>query len=103
MKKSKSLCKEEWVSFHSTAACILYMSNMIRPRVKLACRFLCTKVVALNKEDEKKRIRLLNFPWETRKEKYLFGQGHGLNVLKFYTDGVFACHNDGKSHRGADC
>lgn len=88
------------VRVHSTTAHILYMSNRIRLGVKVACQFLCTRVVAPTEEDEKKLVRLLKFLWVTRKEKYLFGQGDGLNVFKFYINGVFACHNDGKSHGG---
>ena len=91
------------VKFHSTTARILYLSNRIRPGVKVACQYLCTRVSEPSEEDNKKLTKLIKYLWSTKGKKYYFGRGDGSNVLKFYVDGAFACHADGKSHGGVDC
>ena len=58
-------------------------------------------MTAPTNDDERTLSKLLSHLWETRKKKkYLFGRGDGSNNLCHYIDGAFACHMDGKSHRG---
>ena len=85
--------------FHSTTARILYLTNHTRPALKVACQFLCTRVQSPTEGDKKKLRKLLMYLWTKKKKKMMF-KGENNNHLRFYVDGAFACHPDGKSHTG---
>lgn len=66
----------------------------------MACQYLCTRVSDRSVADSKKLTKLVKYFWSTKSKNYYFGRGDRTNDLKFYVDGAFACHTDGKSHGG---
>ena len=93
------LSEENKRKFHSTTARLLYLTNHMRPALKVACQFLCTHAQCLKEFNEKKLQNLLMYLWSTQRKKMIFN-GDNNNHLKFYVNVAFVFHPDGKSHTG---
>lgn len=79
---------------------MLYVTNRTKPTHKIACHFLCARVKAPTEQDKRKLVKLLSNLWQTQEKKFLFGRGDEGNALRYYVDGAFIVHSDGKSRGG---
>jgi Reverse transcriptase (RNA-dependent DNA polymerase) len=93
------LQRDEFETFHSVVAKLLYVSIRARPDVLLAVSFLCTQVSKPNKEDQEKLNRVLEYLKGTLDLVLTLG-ADDLNSLRTWVDTSYAVHPDMKSHTG---
>jgi hypothetical protein len=93
------LQRDEFETFHSVVAKLLYVSIRARPDVLLAVSFLCTRVSKPNKGDQEKPKRVSEYLKGTLDLVLTLGVDD-LNSLRTWVDALYAVHPDMKSHTG---
>lgn len=93
------LADAEKSEFHTATAKLLYLAMRVRPEILSAVAFLCTRVAAPTKADQRKLERVLEYLHETGTDGITIS-GDCIDQLRAMIDASFALHGDGRSHSG---
>ena len=99
LRKSKLLCKELAIAFHSKTAKLLYLGKRVRPDILTAIAFLTTRTRAPTLDDQGKLDRVLRYLNSTKELGMVLECDKDISVL-VYVDASYGVHADGKSHTG---
>ena len=80
-------------TFHSVVAKLLYVGTRARMDILLALGFLCSRVITLTEQDEKKLKRLLEYLWGTKEMPLRLGADL-LDRFMTWVGALFAVHDD---------
>jgi Reverse transcriptase (RNA-dependent DNA polymerase) len=86
-------------TFHSVVAKLIYAGTSTRTDILLALGFLCSRVSAPTKQDERKLFRLLAYLFGTIDLKFRLG-ADSLDSFTTWVNASFAIHGDMRSHTG---
>jgi len=90
---------EEFDTFRSVVAKLLYVATRARLDMLLPVAFLCTRVTKSTKQDQTKLKRVLEYVKGSIDLLYTLG-AESLNKVHSWVDAAYAVHPDMKSHTG---
>jgi len=90
---------EEFDTFQSVVAKLLYVATRARLDMLLPVAFLCTRVTKSTKQDQTKLKRVLEYVKGSIDLLYTLG-AESLNKVHSWVDAAYAVHPDMKSHTG---
>ena len=95
-----SICYKAELEFHQIVAILLFLCKRARPDLQTAAALICTRVQKPDTDDYKKLSRTLKYSYATVGLPLILGMD-GTNTVSWWVYGVFAIHNNMKSHTGS--
>jgi hypothetical protein len=98
-KSPEYLTLEKANLFHTMVAKLLLLAKRARPDILKAVSLLCSRVKKPNVDDYKKLARVMR-PLRGKTDIRLTLECNNTNVIKWWADASFVCHDDMRSHTG---
>jgi hypothetical protein len=91
--------QDKAVEFQNLVAKTLYSTKRARPDTCTAITFLTTRVLARDKDDQKKLVHLMRYIRGTRTMTLILS-ANGSGILKWWVDASFVVHPNMRGHSG---